>query len=297
MSTETTKKKIKIDNGTTFGRTYTDKAVDALLKNVGGDIWLDIAPYISEDMTSISQEGYDLVYNAFYPGAENPSNKYAGILFMGYKMFFNELITSDKIGFNFIINANENGIKGYTSVSIYNDKSVEVKGETDTSNKVWYEISSISNSTITQDEYNELTNLINAEKLAGIRVNNGYYTLFTAINGNYIFVGYNTAIGLHYANILSDLRTTESYTQLVMFDETPTSQVIPSITNGGVQQNLTIGDGLAIANGALKTNIPPLPSDANTKTYTLQAVNGVLAWTGVIGDINTILDNINGEVI
>lgn len=36
MSTETTNKKIKIDNGTTFGRTYTDKAVDELLKNAGG---------------------------------------------------------------------------------------------------------------------------------------------------------------------------------------------------------------------------------------------------------------------
>lgn len=34
MSTETTNKKIKIDNGTTFGRTYTDKAVDELLNNV-----------------------------------------------------------------------------------------------------------------------------------------------------------------------------------------------------------------------------------------------------------------------
>lgn len=31
MSTETTNKKIKIDNGTTFGRTYTDKAIDAKL--------------------------------------------------------------------------------------------------------------------------------------------------------------------------------------------------------------------------------------------------------------------------
>ena len=36
MSTETTNKKIKIDNGTTFGRTYTDKAVDELLKNISG---------------------------------------------------------------------------------------------------------------------------------------------------------------------------------------------------------------------------------------------------------------------
>lgn len=32
MSTETTNKKIKIDNGTTFGRTYTDKAVDEKLQ-------------------------------------------------------------------------------------------------------------------------------------------------------------------------------------------------------------------------------------------------------------------------
>ena len=31
MSTETKNKKIKIDNGTTFGRTYTDKAIDAKL--------------------------------------------------------------------------------------------------------------------------------------------------------------------------------------------------------------------------------------------------------------------------
>ena len=43
--------------------------------------------------------------------------------------------------------------------------------------------------------------------------------------------------------------------------------------------------------------IPDLPSDASTKTYTLQTVNGVLTWADVIGDINTILDNINGEVI
>ena len=44
-------------------------------------------------------------------------------------------------------------------------------------------------------------------------------------------------------------------------------------------------------------NIPALPSDASSKTYTLQTVNGVLTWTDAIGDINTILDNINGEVI
>lgn len=33
MSTETTKKKIKIDNGTEFARVYTDKEVDNKLTN------------------------------------------------------------------------------------------------------------------------------------------------------------------------------------------------------------------------------------------------------------------------
>ena len=248
----------------------------------GGDIWLDIMPYLSENMSSISQEGYDLVSNAFFPTTEidNPSNKYAGIIFAGYKLFFNELVISDKIDLNFIANlANEGGVKGYLRASIYNDKSFEFIKEVASSYKIWYEIPSISNSTITQDEYNELTNLINDDKLAGIKVpNNGYYTLFTVINGNYIFIGYNMAIGLNYAYISSDLSTKESYTQLVMFGETPSSQVIPSITNGGVQQNLSIGNGLTIENGALKTNIPPLPADASTKTYTLKAVNGVLTW-------------------
>lgn len=41
----------------------------------GGDIWLDITPYMSEDMTAISQEGYNLVYNGIMI-----NNKYCGIV-------------------------------------------------------------------------------------------------------------------------------------------------------------------------------------------------------------------------
>lgn len=35
MSTETTHKKIEINDGTTYGNVYTDKAVDELLKGIG----------------------------------------------------------------------------------------------------------------------------------------------------------------------------------------------------------------------------------------------------------------------
>ena len=45
-----------------------------------------------------------------------------------------------------------------------------------------------------------------------------------------------------------------------------------------MQSDLTIGDGLVIENGVLKTTIPPLPADASSKTYSLKAVNGVLTW-------------------
>lgn len=50
------------------------EAIDILLNNSGGDIWLDITPYISEDITSISQEGYNLLYNGIMI-----ENKYCGI--------------------------------------------------------------------------------------------------------------------------------------------------------------------------------------------------------------------------
>ena len=79
----------------------------------------------------------------------------------------------------------------------------------------------------------------------------------------------------------------------------PLSQVIPTITAANEQQYLTIGEGLEVKDGALTAracSIPALPDDAATKTYTLQSVNGVLSWTNAIGDINAILDDINGDI-
>ena len=55
MSTETTNKKIKIDNGTTFGRTYTDKAVDELLNKANSAIF-EITPEQAQNINS----GFDI---------------------------------------------------------------------------------------------------------------------------------------------------------------------------------------------------------------------------------------------
>ena len=150
------------------------EAIDVILNNTdgeGGDIWLDITPYLSESESegtmSISQEGYDLVYNSFSIETENPINKYTGISIMGNKLIFNRLIdsdVSDKKGFDFILNIIIDGVQGYMEISIYNDRSIEVKEEMDSS-PVWYNVGAFNfgatNQKITQGQYNEIKALIN----------------------------------------------------------------------------------------------------------------------------------------
>lgn len=66
MSTETTNKKIKIDNGTIFGKTYTDKAVDELLKNArDGAIFEITSEQASKlfDKFDITDEQYQFIIN------------------------------------------------------------------------------------------------------------------------------------------------------------------------------------------------------------------------------------------
>ena len=156
-----------------------DTSGNELISSGGGDIWLDLKPYLSygdEGAMSISQEGYDLIYNNFNAGVENPINKYVGILLNGNKFIFNGLINSDipdKNAFNFILNYTIDGVKCYMEISIYNDKSIGV--------------------------------------------------------------------------------IDEMYSTITLPQTAPSSQVIPSITTSNEQQNLTIGNGLVIENGELKT--------------------------------------------
>lgn len=164
------------------------EALNIILNNSGGDIWLDITPYLSdgENIMSISQEGYDLVYNAFSPNAENTTNKYVGILMMGIKLIFNRIITSDtsnKEGLIFICNVAIDGVKAYVKTSIYNDKSVEFTSEMDSSsssNKIWFDVESFGG-TLTEEQYNTLVSYAKASMLAGIK-NGGNFVPLQFIN-------------------------------------------------------------------------------------------------------------------
>ena len=273
------------------------EALDVILNNTGGeggDIWLDIAPYLSEGENegtmSISQEGYDLVHNAFDRiGVENPINKYIGIIIQGNKFIFNRFIDSDisdKKGIDFILNITIDGVKAYMKISIYNNKSIEVKEELDSSNKVWYELPNLLLlENITQEQFNEIKNLALQNQLAGVNCGGLYCPLTFYQDGENMAFFYpwyeNDIFTAYLIRLDTDLSVKKiPYSTITLPQTAPTSQVIPSITTSNTQQNLTVGDGLTIENGALKTNnIPALPSDANTKTYTLKSINGVLTWS------------------
>lgn len=281
------------------------EAIDVILNNSGGDIWLDITPYLQdggEDTMSISQEGYDLVSNAFSIATENPINKYVGILIMGNKLIFNRLIDSDlsdKKGFDFILNIIIDGVKGYMEISIYNDRSIEIKEGADSS-PVWYNVGAfnfgVTNQKITQEQYNEIKALINSNSLAGIIVNfvegsQLFFPLLSANTNTFDFAVTSVTTEEEFFNrksldiigctIKSDLSITFNWNSnyFVTLSVNAINRVIPTMLQG-YQENISIGDGLTVENGALKTNnIPALPSDASTKTYVLKSVNGVLTWS------------------
>ena len=82
MSTETTNKKIEIDDGTTFGRVYTDKAVDELVKNrnlleINGSSFTGEIKIDSTNLIKLDDSHYMVGVMAGKTGAEYPKFIYA----------------------------------------------------------------------------------------------------------------------------------------------------------------------------------------------------------------------------
>ena len=172
---------------------------------------------------------------------------------------------------------------GTTFGRTYTDKAVDELLKT-ISNKIWYELDTISG-TITQKQYNEIKTLIDSNSLAGIKQTTqyNYYPLFMSLNGIFVFGDYalgsvNTdsdaknSIDEAFITIKSDLSITSSSTRIFfpVLTEHLASQSIISVKTDGYQQNLTVGDGLKIENGALKATSSGIPTaNVNSETFKL----------------------------
>ena len=190
-----------------------DTSGNKLISDGGGDIWLDIDPYSNFGDMIISQEGYDLVYNAFYSGAKNPSNKYAGIIFGKNKYIYNGdvVIVNNKTGFNFASTLEKDGIKEFFIISIYSDKSVGLRQEKASTGSGFNLYDCIFNlddenlnfetMTLTEVGLNKLNNMFVNGKLLGLNdgdpvldASNSYFSYYRFLTRNSTHYKFNMMV-------------------------------------------------------------------------------------------------------
>lgn len=266
MSTETTNKKIKIDNGTTFGRTYTDKAVDELLKNAGGG-GISVIELTDKNGTIASAQLGKINANP-----QNFAFKYSGKILLyasagstTYQYCNNTTNSSDN---NVMTTSTLLTIESSTGVytitenvhnvvanSIHpvnggNLTNIQVGSKVYSipsgGGDIWLDITPYLNQetpTISQDGYNLIYNGIMVDKkYCGIIVDERFYLFYSEYSRNLFF----------------EWRSPDMQTSYIF----------------------TIGNDLGVefTDNPYTPIVPILPSDASTKTYTLKAVNGVLTW-------------------
>ena len=242
MSKETTNKKIKIDNGTTFGKTYTDKAVDELLKNV--DSIFDITPYLTSN-TSMSIEGYNAV-------REFVTNNKGGIIKATISStenwYFSCVLTTET--YMIFSHSAANDIQASFKTIILNNDGSFLRSEQDI-------VSVLANPS------NDPTDILSKITIGGvvysIPTGGDYSTEISTLNSRVDSLNNDVAQLLSYNIDSLDSRITQLENDI---------SIINSLDS-------RIND---LENTIIK-DIPPLPSDANTKTYTLKSVNGVLTWS------------------
>lgn len=269
------------------------EALNIILNNSSssGKPIFSIYDYLEGESTpTISQEGFDLLEEKIFNG------EIVGILAIGEPMpalLTGYVIESGRLtGYIFEtgnIGGENQKIIVYKNLSV----SVDVSEGGDGSPKIWYNIGNINlfdPQPITQEQYNEMNTLAESNSLAGIvsrfdsiayiplqHIDNGTFTFQSLSYGKDDFQNFtNDSFTI---TIKRDLSVSLSLDQKPLFSIPTQGGVFIPCASGAVQQNLNIGSGLEIKDGELKTTIPPLPSDANTKTYVLKAVNGVLTWS------------------
>ena len=130
------------------------------------------------------------------------------------------------------------------------------------SNKIWFDVASLGDYYLTEEQYNTLVSYSKQGLLAGIN-NGGFFIPLQNISDiksdkpTLTFEGWYLSIGLITITINGEDRKVNFNTKSVLISPTtsPSSQVIPSITTSNTQQNLTIGDGLEIKDGALQEKV------------------------------------------
>lgn len=169
------------------------------------------------------------------------------------------------------------------------------------SSKVWYELPSLFFlENITQKQFDEIKNLTLQNQLAGINCA-GLYCPLTFYNDgrniDFFYPWYENDIFVSYIVRLNKNLSVEKipYSTITLPQTAPTSQVIPSITTSNTQQNLTIGNGLEIKNGALQEKVLNVSITLTTEQLSQSINSGNVSINYTETDKSTIFDFIKAQ--
>ena len=284
MSTETTNKKIKIDNGTTFGRTYTDKAVDELLKNAGGG-GISVIELTDKNGTIASAQLGKINANP-----QNFAFKYNGKILL----FARSSSTTYQYCNNTTNSSDNNVMTTSTLLTIESGTGVY---------------------TISENVHNVVANSIhpvNGGDLTNIQVGSKVYSIPSGGGGSSILRKDGTFHRIDQGTIYNRIYfSPEEYNKIkngeisIIYGEWQNDtgiagyyfvEINSNMDNTYIYRNTYSIDGTVVTTifsyllevyeegGLLHIDmvdhpfIPTLPTDASSKTYTLKAVNGVLTW-------------------
>ena len=325
MSTETTNKKIKIDNGTTFGRTYTDKAVDELLKNVGGG-GISVIELTDKNGTIASAQLGKINANP-----QNFAFKYNGKILLftkadstTYQYCNNTTNSSDN---NVMTTSTLLTITSSTGVytiaeNVHNvvANSIHPANGGDLTNiqvgskvysipsgggKPLLDLSPYYNSDteiVSQEGMSLLSNKILNNEIVGISLGGEFMCML--LDGVYgatidflsrVIGDYGRRVKVSIATEDGKVSQKTEYASLTLPQTAPTSQLIPSITTTNTQQNLTIGDGLTIENGVIKEDIIEINVSFELTQEDLRAGAVWKANVGTSDEGNKIWNSINSS--
>ena len=294
MSTETTNKKIKIDNGTTFGKTYTDKAIDAKLPT---DL-IASANKLSLGVGSIAL-GNGINLNGFTYDEATKTLKASG----GESIPIVDGTVTGQSGtsLNQIINVsipqaqNKNFILHLSDMNLYalinyvgGSYNATIDDEYNTDSLIHTIIivygigTSITINSISITNNYFINGTKNGDKITIELPSSPFYCQIIDNNENLYGMyqmQFNANNNLSYGygsfdfdtNSISYLTNKGSTTGNDFTEYKITIPQIKTISLFGKHSILVPKD-------SADTNILPLPADASTSTYVLKAVNGVIKW-------------------
>jgi hypothetical protein len=283
VSTETTNKKIKIDNGTTFGRTYTDKAIDAKLPTdliatakklslgagntaLGNGVNLEGFTY-DEATKTLKASGVDTDIPSFELEVATEQERAS----FGFVDLYKHILTETEIKL----------IKN----RITNNHPILGKAIIDSTRYV----------SLLQPYVQDLTdNYIGGDCGTGLQVGliASIITLKWMILDDTLYVGSFYQVTLNYGLKISGYELSMGVDNVAI----NSPSVYFSTINGRCvcqteesdTQNYTFTEdktislfgkhSILVPKDSADTNILPLPADASTSTYVLKAVNGTVQW-------------------